>query len=151
MMSESMLPTPPGASTSPEVQASKPRTFWVKRASNTMLEKNPIIMTSMIRLLAAKLRSAYTLRSRMGSTVVSSRRKKPARATTATTASATMNAESNHSLRSPWSRNSWRVRKPMAIRTSPSTSTRRGFLRYGGSNSTALETRKPTHPMGTLM
>ena len=56
--SESRLPTPPGASTSPDVHASYPRTFWVKRASSTMLEKKPTITTNMIRLPAAKLRSA---------------------------------------------------------------------------------------------
>jgi hypothetical protein len=116
-----------------------------------MLEKKPIMTVSMMRLPAAKLRSPYTLRSRMGSSVVSSRRTKATSVSAASTARTRMTDESNHSWRSPWSRKSCSERKPTAMRTRPIRSMRPGFLRYQGSKSTALATRKPMMPMGRLM
>ena len=68
---------------------------------STMLEKKPIMTTSMMTLPAAKLRSAYTLRSRIGSSAVSSRTTKLTRRMVAMMARTRMNDESNHSLRSP--------------------------------------------------
>jgi len=68
---------------------------------NTMGEygrKTTVIMTTDP---TAKLRSLKTVRFRIGSFVVSSRIRKPAMAQTATTASPTMNEESNQSARSP--------------------------------------------------
>ena len=57
MSSDRRLPTPPGASTSPEVHASYPSTFWVKSARSTMLEKKPNMANTMMTLEAAKFRS----------------------------------------------------------------------------------------------
>ena len=62
-----------------------------------------------------------------------------------------MKVDSNHSFRSPWSRKSWSEMNPTAMKARPGPSTRVARFRYGGSNRKALEARKPTTPIGTLM
>src|SRR5215470_12233375 len=72
----------------------------------------------------AKLRSAKTVRSRIGSWVVSSRIRKQMSAKTATMLSTTIVREANQSSRSPRSRTSCRHPKPATMRPRPHQSMR---------------------------
>ena len=100
----------------------------MKTATSSMLENMPKPMTEISVAPMAKFRSVKTVRSRMGSSALSSRIRKPASAQTATTAIARIAVESNHSSRSPRSRTSWRHPKPTTISPRPHASIRPRFF-----------------------
>ena len=99
----------------------------------------------------AKLRSAKTVKSRIGSFTVSSRHTNATSAHAATTLRLTINRESNQSSRWPQSRVSCRQPKPRTMSTRPPASMRPGLRWCGESNRKALASRKPSTPIGRLM
>ena len=99
----------------------------------------------------AKLRLVNTVKSMIGSGVVSSRQTNATSANTASIARKTMSCESNQSSRSPQSSVSCSAPKPTIMSTSPGTSMRPGFLRCLASVRKALTSRKPSTPIGRLM
>src|SRR2546422_3970422 len=99
-----------------------------------MLELKARPTSAMHVVPTAKFRSLKTVRSRIGSAVVSSRTMKPTSVHDASTNSAMISRESNQSSFSPRSRASCRKPNPNIIRKSPATSMRRGLLTHGESN-----------------
>ena len=116
-----------------------------------MLELNARPTSAMQIVPTAKLRSWKTVRSRIGSVVVSSRAMKLTSVHAASTKSATISRDSNQSSFSPRSSASCRKPKPKIISTRPSASIRRGLLANGESKRNALTIRKPRAPIGRLM
>ncbi len=67
IISEIMVPRPPGASTSPAFQASHASIFCAYNATSSTLELKPRATSAMHMVPTAKFRSLNTLRSRIGS------------------------------------------------------------------------------------
>ena len=123
----------------------------MKTATSSMPENVPKPTIMLTIAPVAKLRSANTVRSRIGSRVVSSRIRKATSAQTATTLSAPIVRDANQSSRSPRSRTSCRQPKPATISPRPHQSIREARRRYGGSKRKTLARKKPTIPTGRLM